>query len=63
MVVGVVILVVGINASHSAADQLSNTFKGRYTDATMWYIVGGIGAAIVGLLLTVFGASGSGKSV
>ena len=57
---GVVILIVGMNASHSVADQVSNTFTGRFTQATTWYIIGGIGAAIFGLLLTLFGASGKG---
>jgi len=39
---------------------VSNTFTGRFTQATTWYIIGGIGAAIFGLLLTLFGASGKG---
>jgi hypothetical protein len=60
LIVGVVILIVGMNASHSVADQVSNTFTGRFTQATTWYIIGGIAAAIFGLLLTVFGASGKG---
>ena len=53
LVVGVTLLIVGINASHSVADQVSNTFTGRFTNATTWYIVGGIAAALVGLLLVV----------
>ncbi len=31
-----------MNSSHSLADRVSNTFTGRFTEATTWYIVGGI---------------------
>jgi hypothetical protein len=61
LVVGVALLVIGMNASHSVADQVHNTFTGRFTDATTWYIVGGIGLGVIGLLMTLFGM-GSGKS-
>jgi uncharacterized membrane protein len=60
LIVGIIVLVIGMNASHSAADQISNTFTGRFTQATTWYIVGGIACGILGLLLTLFGASGKG---
>ncbi len=55
LVVGVVLLVIGINASNSFADQVSNTFTGRFTRGTTWYIIGGIAAALVGLLMVLFG--------
>ncbi len=51
LVVGAGLLIVGINASNSVADQISNTFLGRFTQATTWYIIGGIGTALLGLLL------------
>ena len=54
LVVGLILLFVGMNASHSAADQVSNTFTGRFTEATTWYMVGGIGSAAIGLLMVVF---------
>lgn len=53
LVVGVVLFVIGMNASDSIADQVSDTFTGRFTDKTTWYIIGGIGTALLGLLLTV----------
>jgi hypothetical protein len=56
LVVGVILLIVGMNASHSAADQISNTFTGRFTHETAWYIFGGGGAALFGLLLVLVGA-------
>ena len=51
LVVGVILLSVGINASHSLADQVSNTFTGRFTQATTWYIIGGIASALLGVLV------------
>ncbi len=53
LVVGVILLSVGINASHSLADQVSNTFTGRFTQATTWYIVGGIASALLGALMVL----------
>ena len=53
LVAGVILLIVGMNASHSVADQVSTTFTGRFTQATTWYIVGGIGVGLLGLLMTV----------
>ena len=58
LVVGVALLVVGMNASHSAADQLTNDFTGHFTQATAWYIFGGIGMGLLGLLMVVFGGGG-----
>jgi hypothetical protein len=52
---GVVLFIIGMNASHSVADRWSNFFSGHFTDATVWYIVGGIAAAIVGLVLVTLG--------
>jgi hypothetical protein len=53
LVLGVVLLGIGINASDSIADQVSETFTGKFTDSTTWYIVGGIGLALVGVLMMV----------
>lgn len=58
LVVGIVLLVIGVNSSHSFGDQVSQTFTGRFTQATTWYIVGGIGAALLGVLLALFGPRG-----
>jgi divalent metal cation (Fe/Co/Zn/Cd) transporter len=59
LVVGIVLFIVGMNASHSAADQISNTFTGKFTNATAWYIFGGLAAGIVGLLMMIFGVRGN----
>ncbi len=55
LVIGIVLVVVGFNASDSIADRVSNTFTGRFTDRTMWYLLGGGAAALVGLLMLLKG--------
>ena len=55
LVVGAILLVVGLNSSHSVADQVSNAFLGRFTHATTWYIIGGAALALFGLLMVLFG--------
>jgi Protein of unknown function (DUF3185) len=51
LVLGVGLLVVGMNASHSVADQVSNTFLGRFTQTTTWYLLGGVVSGVLGLVL------------
>lgn len=55
LVLGAVLLIIGLNSSDSVADQVSETFTGRFTDSTMWYIIGGAGLGLMGLLLLVGG--------
>ena len=58
LVAGVALLVFGINASHSLADRVSDTFTGRFTQTTTWYIIGGIAAIAGGGAMIFFGARG-----
>ena len=58
IVVGAALLIIGLNSSESLADQISETFTGRFTKGTMWYIIGGIASAILGLLLVVVKGKG-----
>ncbi len=60
LVVGVILFIMGMNASDSVADKVSDTFTGRFTDKTTWYIVGGAGTALLGLLMALFR---SGKNI
>jgi len=55
LVVGVILFIVGMNASDSLADQWSNFFTGQFTDTTVWYLIAGVAAAVGGLMLVVFG--------
>lgn len=58
LVVGTLLLVLGLTASDSAADQITQTFTGHFTDKTTWYIVGGAGAAICGMVMLGVGMRG-----
>ena len=49
LVGGIILLVFGINASQSLGSDVSRVFTGSPTDKSMWMIVGGIVAIIVGL--------------
>ena len=60
LVVGVGVLIFGLNASHSVADRVSNAFTGRFTEATTWYIIGGAVSGLLGLLLVAFGGGRKG---
>lgn len=55
LVVGVVLFLFGLNATDSVADTVSEGFTGKYTDETMWFIIGGLVAAIVGFVLMLGG--------
>ena len=59
LVVGIALFIIGLNSSNSMADQVSETFTGRFTKATTWYIVGGLGAAVGGAVM--LGIAGRGK--
>lgn len=48
--VGIVLIIYGISASNSFASDVSRFFSGKPTDKTIWLLVGGIAAAIVGVI-------------
>ena len=52
LVVGVALILYGLNASDSVSSSLSRTFTGTPTDKTLWLLLGGGAAAIVGLVTT-----------
>ena len=54
---GIALLITGMNASHSAADQISNTFAGRFTHETVWYLVGAEPPPCWGFLWPLSGAA------
>lgn len=51
LVLGVVLLLVGFNATEAPVEEVTEAFTGRYSDATMLYLIGGAVAALVGLVL------------
>jgi LPXTG-motif cell wall-anchored protein len=55
LVVGVVLIVFGMNASASLGSRLSEFLTGAPSDRTIWLLVVGVVAAIVGLGLLLVG--------
>jgi hypothetical protein len=53
---GVVLLIFGFNESHSFSSDVSRVFTGNPTDRSIWFIVGGAAAVILGLVLAVLGS-------
>lgn len=57
LVLGAALLIVGLNASDSVGDQVSEALTGKYTDSTTWYLIGGAVAGVAGLALMLFGVN------
>jgi len=55
LAVGVMLLIFGYNASQAVGEQIVEGFTGRFTNQTMWYLIGGVAAVVGGLGLTVWG--------
>jgi hypothetical protein len=49
LVGGIVLMVVGINATNSFGSDVSRFFTGSPTDKAIWMLLGGIVAAVLGL--------------
>jgi uncharacterized membrane protein HdeD (DUF308 family) len=52
IVVGIVLVIYGINASDSASSGISRVFTGAPTNKTLWLLLGGVASAIVGAVMT-----------
>lgn len=53
LVVGAILLFFGWQSTQSVGDQLTEAMTGRFTDETMWFLIGGAVALIAGLYYTV----------
>jgi hypothetical protein len=53
LVGGVVLLIVGINATNSFSSDVSRFFTGSPTDKAVWMLIGGAVASVVGLVVTL----------
>ena len=51
LVGGIVLVVMGFNATHAFASDVSRFFTGSPTDKAVWMLIGGIVAALVGLTM------------
>jgi len=48
LAVGLILLVFGVNAYHSASSNVERFFTGAPTDKALWLLLGGVAAGIVG---------------
>ncbi|WP_041595007.1 DUF3185 family protein [Halorhodospira halophila] len=51
LITGAVLLYFGYQATQSAGEQIFETFTGRFTDSTTWYLILGVAASISGLIM------------
>ena len=56
--IGLVLLLFAYRASNAPLEQIADTLTGHYSNQTMWYLTLGVGGAIGGGLLFVFGSRG-----
>ena len=49
LAVGILLIILGVSASESFNSDVSRFFTGSPTDKTVWLLIGGIAATIVGL--------------
>jgi hypothetical protein len=47
---GIVLTVIGINATNSFSSDVSRFFTGSPTDKAIWMLIGGIVAGVIGLI-------------
>jgi uncharacterized membrane protein YidH (DUF202 family) len=50
LVVGVILLILGINAADSVGSEVKEVFTGTPTDKSIWLIVGGALLGVLGLI-------------
>lgn len=52
LVIGAILLYFGWQSTQSVGDQLTEAMTGRFTDETMWLLIGGAIALVVGAFYT-----------
>lgn len=53
LVIGAALLLFGLNAMNAPAEEVTEALTGRYTDRTMIYLIGGVIAAVIGVVMLV----------
>ena len=53
LAVGIVLIIFGLNAGESFGSDVSRFFTGAPTDKSMWLLLGGIAATIVGGVMSL----------
>lgn len=59
LVVGVILIIYGMNSSNSVGSSFSKAFTGAPTDKTIWLIVAGVICGVTGLIGVVRGGTKS----
>jgi hypothetical protein len=47
---GIVLIILGVNASNALSSDISRFFTGSPTDKSIWLLAGGVVAVVVGLM-------------
>lgn len=55
LAIGAVLLFFAWQASNTPVEQVSEALTGRFTDNTMWYLLGGVAFAVAGAVLLLRG--------
>lgn len=55
LVVGVILIIYGVSANNSVGSGFSRIFTGSPTDKTLWLLIGGALAGVIGLVGLVRG--------
>jgi ABC-type uncharacterized transport system permease subunit len=59
LVGGIILIIIGVNATNSFSSDVSRFFTGSPTDKAVWMLIGGIVAAGLGLTMTFRGSARS----
>lgn len=51
LIAGAILAYFGLNATEAPLEEVTEAVTGRYSDQTMWYLIGGGVAAVLGLVL------------
>jgi hypothetical protein len=55
LILGVVLLIFGVNASEAPMEKVSEAVTGKFTDSTMLYLILGVAGIAIGAGMLVFG--------
>ena len=53
LVGGIILIVFGVNESNSLGSDINRVVTGNPTDKSMWMLIGGAVAAVIGLVMTL----------
>lgn len=59
LVGGIILMIIGINATDSFSSDVSRFFTGSPTDKAVWMLIGGCVATVVGLVSTLRSSKGA----